>query len=289
MDLRQLQYLLAVVESGGFTRAASRLHVSQPAISLAIQQLEQRLGVRLLERRDRQVRTTPAGDRLVAHAREILSRVALAEQAARQGEAPEPQPIRIGVPVLIGSTWLPDVIAQFVEAHPDIRPTVLPMGAREVERRVAAGDIDVGIVSDYQASAHIELRHLFDAEMGVAMSADHPMATLVRVAWADFLVQPLVLLPRGYHQRERVEAEAVRRKRQLNVVAESDLLPVLKALLARGAGIGTLLTTSASASDSVVVRPFETPVLIKVSTCVRRGQEQLPPTRALLDYLGARR
>jgi LysR family transcriptional regulator, cyn operon transcriptional activator len=288
MDLRQLQYFLTVVESGGFTRAASRLHISQPAISLAVRQLEQRLGIVLLERRDRQVRPTPAGERLVEHARDILSRIAKAEQSVRTGDACELQTIRIGVPVLIGSSWLPAIISQFVEEYPRVRLTILPMGAREAEQRVASGELDLGIVSDRQKSAQVDLIHLFDVEMGAAMAANHDMASAPAVRWADFLAQPLILLPRGSHQREQVEMEAIRRRVAINLAAETAVLPVLKALLNVGRAVGTLLTSSLSPNDNLVVRSFEEPVRIRVSACTLRGRDRSGLLGQLLEHMTGR-
>lgn len=129
MDLRQLRYFVGIVEAGSMTAAAERLHVAQSALSQHVKQLEERLGVRLLLRQPTGVKPTPAGLKLLQHARRILLQVTLAESEVRiQGRRPAGS-VTIGIPAGVGRVLntalidaarssLPDISVQIVEVLP---------------------------------------------------------------------------------------------------------------------------------------------------------------------------
>src|SRR6185295_14898011 len=142
MDLRQLRYFLAVADRGSFTRAAAALHVSQPALSLAIGKLEDELGARLFDRGDRFVRATTAGERLIGHARTVLDEAAKARAAVRDESGPTT--LRMAVPALMAGAWLPGAVAEFLDANRDMRLDLTVAGARTVEAGVAEGAFDLG-------------------------------------------------------------------------------------------------------------------------------------------------
>ncbi len=271
MDLRQLRYFLAVADRGSFTRAAAALHVSQPALSLAIGKLENDLGTRLFDRGDRFVRATEAGERLIDHARTLLE----AADRARASVAPAATPVsivRLGAPALLASAWLPGALAAFLEARSDVRLQVTVAGARIVEAQVAAGDLDLGLISEYQPSSQVEVTPLFEAALGACVANGHPLAGKTSLTWPDFLAQPLVLFPRGYYQRDLTEAQATRRRAALDVVAETDAIPLLKAILRLGRAAGLLMPMAVSAGEGLTVVPFDTPATLRISACRRKGE-----------------
>lgn len=273
MDLRQLRYFLAVADRGSFTRAAGALHVSQPALSLAIGKLEDDLGVRLFERGDRFVRPTEAGERLIGHARGLLE---AADRARESVGAPGPavSTLRLGAPALLASAWLPSVLAMFVERRPDVRLQVTVAGARIVEAGVATGELDLGLISEYQPSGQVEATPLFEAVLGACVAEAHPLAGKALVTWPEFLAQPLVLFPRGYYQRDLVEAQAGRRRVILDAAAETDSIPLLKAILRLGKAAGLLMPMAVSAGEGLAVVPFDAPARLRIAACRRRGESR---------------
>jgi DNA-binding transcriptional LysR family regulator len=283
MDLRQLRYFLAIADRGSFTRAAAALHVSQPALSLALGKLEDELDARLFDRADRFVRPTAAGERLIGHARAVLDAAAQARAAVR-GEA-GPATVRMAVPALMAGAWLPGAIAAFLSANPDVRLDLTVAGARTVEAGVAEGAFDLGLISEYQASSKVETVKLMDAELGACLAANHPLAGATTMDWSAFLGLPLVLFPRGYYQRELIEAQAARRRADLTVVAETDSIPILKAIFASGTAAGILLTISAAPGDGLVVIPFDPPAPIALSVCLRKPRDRAAPAERLLAHL----
>ncbi|HYN70308.1 MAG TPA: LysR family transcriptional regulator [Candidatus Eisenbacteria bacterium] len=145
MDLRQLRYVVAVARLGGFTRAAEELHVAQPALSLAVRQLERELGVRLFDRTSRRVTPTDAGIAFAARATRILSEVeGVAEEMAEFAGA-----LRGTVRA---SIWyhldpaLPGLLRDFVVANPAIRLSIVELPTPAAVEELRAGTLDFGVL-----------------------------------------------------------------------------------------------------------------------------------------------
>lgn len=284
MDLRQLRYFLAVADRGSFTRAAVALHVSQPALSLAIGKLEDDLGTRLFERGDRYVRPTEAGERLIEHARGLLEAADRARQAVAPS-APAVHVLRLGAPALLASAWLPGALAAFVDRRPDVRLHVAVAGARSVEAQVAAGDLDLGLISEYQPSGRVEATALFEAVLGACLAEHHPLAGRTHMTWPEFIGLPLVLFPRGYYQRDLIEAQAARLRMPLQPAAETDAIPLLKAILRLGRAAGLLMPMAVSSGEGLTVIPFDKPARLNIAACRRKGESR-DIVDALLTHLG---
>ncbi|WP_336810212.1 LysR family transcriptional regulator [Bosea sp. MMO-172] len=144
-DLAALGMLVAVAETGGFTAASARLGRTQSAISVRIQDLENQLGHKLLERSRRGVTPTDAGERLIAHARRLLAveREALADLA---GETPTGR-LRIGVPDDYMDAYLRPLIARFAVEHPKVELEVHCDLSKRIEPALKAGELDLAVVS----------------------------------------------------------------------------------------------------------------------------------------------
>ncbi|MGN6099207.1 MAG: LysR family transcriptional regulator [Bosea sp. (in: a-proteobacteria)] len=144
-DLAALGMLVAVAETGGFTAASARLGRTQSAISVRIQDLENQLGHRLLERSRRGVTPTDAGERLIAHARRLLAveREALADLG---GEAPSGR-LRLGVPDDYMDAYLRPLIARFAVEHPKVELEVRCDISKRIEPALRAGELDLGVVT----------------------------------------------------------------------------------------------------------------------------------------------
>lgn len=144
-DLAALGMLVAVAETGGFTAASARLGRTQSAISVRIQDLENQLGHRLLERSRRGVTPTDAGERLIAHARRLLAveREALADLG---GETPSGR-LRLGVPDDYMDAYLRPLIARFAVEHPRVELEVRCDISKRIEPALRAGELDLGVVT----------------------------------------------------------------------------------------------------------------------------------------------
>ncbi len=174
IDLRQLQYLVVVVEEGQITRAAQRLHVAQPALSQAISRLESQLGVRLLERLPRGVEPTPAGEAFVEKAREALSAVEAAEDAVHPWARSEAR-LALGFLAVLGPMARP-WLRRFITGHPGVELETRHLTPQERIVELRRGRIDAELMFPPPRESDLEHLIVLRSPRYVLMHEHHPLA-----------------------------------------------------------------------------------------------------------------
>lgn len=189
MDISQLRYFVAVCEERSFTRAAQRSQVVQSALSTQVAKLEREHRTQLLERSNRGVRLTPAGEQLLARARRILAEVdeAIAEMVALRGSLTGV--LRVGVINVVGQSapQVDEALAAFHESHPAVEIRIHDPGSFGIVAGLRAGELDVGVVGFYAHEVPAELAHhlLSDHELQVVVHLRHPLAGRGSVTLAE--------------------------------------------------------------------------------------------------------
>ncbi|HET6598677.1 MAG TPA: LysR family transcriptional regulator [Burkholderiaceae bacterium] len=202
IDLRAWRQFLALAEGLHFGRAAEQLHITQPPLTLAIQQLERRLGVRLFERTRRSVALTPAGAALVEPVRQLLAQAAALALLAHRAAAGEVGRVRLGFVSTIGFGPLPGWLGAFRASHPQIAVELREATSDVQLQAFEQGAIDAGFVlhaPHLAPDAPVRLQRL---SLGVeplvlALPESAPWAVARRLRAADVLAQPLVIFPRN--------------------------------------------------------------------------------------------
>ncbi|WP_371749463.1 LysR family transcriptional regulator [Streptomyces sp. NBC_01283] len=195
MELRQLEYFVAVADEGGFGRAAVRLHVVQASVSQQVARLERELGLRLFDRTTRRVGLTAAGERLLPEARAALAAAARVGHVAAEMLAAGEGILRLGTTRAFAERVYPalDVLAEHV---PGLRVRLV-QEARE--RRIGAlrsGELDAALVRGGGPLPGLEMLTVWDDPLIVALPANHPLAAMPRLEPADLAGLPLRLAPR---------------------------------------------------------------------------------------------
>lgn len=200
-DLRQLRYFVAVAEELSFTRAAQRLHISQPPLSQQIQALEQDLGARLFDRDKRNVALTEPGRILLAQARQILAQADDARREVSQAAAGFTGALRVAYTVSVSfHPALPQALLRYGRHAPQVRVQLFEMYTGPQFAALLAGRLDVGFVRD-EPGPDVDARNLrldvIDREpLLLAMPADHPLAGRSSLRLADVAGEPFVAQPR---------------------------------------------------------------------------------------------
>ncbi|MFD8815302.1 LysR substrate-binding domain-containing protein [Streptomyces sp. NPDC059627] len=174
--LRQLEYLVAIVDEGSFTRAAERLNVTQPGLSHQFQALEREVGGPLVERLPRGVRLTPAGRSMLPHARAALAEAGRATVSARRAAGVATGELHLATLYSLSSGVLPTVLGLWRQQHPGVRIRLFEhRRGDEMARAMAAGQADVAVgplPDDWEGTA----RHIGTEEFLVVTHADDPVA-----------------------------------------------------------------------------------------------------------------
>lgn len=239
IELRHLRYLRALAEELHFSRAAARLAVSQPVLSVQIRQLENAIGARLFDRHTRQVSLTDAGRMLDDAARRILRDVDVAVEAARQAHTGQVGVLRVGFgPTLMLST-LAHAVRAYRQRHPGVRIDLRELPTSEQVAALLGGDLDVGFVRGAETDPRLHVELFAREPLVIALHSDHPSAGAARVPLATLANDPWVLFPRAI--APRLYEQVVRLCREAgftpNVVQESREVYTTVGLVGAGVGV----------------------------------------------------
>ena len=198
MELRHLRYFIAVAEELNFTRAATRLHIGQPPLSMQIRDLEEEIGVRLFERGPRRVALSTAGERFLLHARRILDGVEEAVAEARRAARGELGELRVGFTSSLPFTdLLPDALNAYRRRFPQVRLQLREMFTPEQFQALVRGELDVGFVRLQAGTppAGIVLREVARNPLRLVVNAAHRLAGAAQVHLAELAGEDFISLP----------------------------------------------------------------------------------------------
>ena len=240
MDTRQLAAFCAVVDRRSFSQAAEQLGVTQPAVSLQIRSLEQRLGQRLLDRSGRRVEPTEAGLRLYRSAQRMLAlEQQLLEEVSGNGEGELRGRLEIGCSTGPGATVLPLLLCEFQEANPEVTISLSVNDTQHVIDSVARRELELGVVGAASKHRGVTFEPFFQDEVVLAVPPGHRFAGKT-IGLDDLRSETLILMQEGAGVRQMVEDElgaAGLRIRDLNVRLELGLQESVKAAVAAGHGV----------------------------------------------------
>jgi DNA-binding transcriptional LysR family regulator len=251
MDTRQLAAFCAVVERKSFSQAAERLGVTQPAVSLQIRSLEQRLGRQLLDRSGRRVEPTEAGLRLYASAQRLLqAEEQMLEELEADDEGAIAGALELGASTGPGGSVVPVVLCEFQERHPDVHVRLSVSDTQTVVAQVADRELELGIVGAGRRHRGVTFEPFFRDEVVLAVPAGHRFAGQT-VTLEELRDEPLVVMQEGAGVRQVIEDElrnAGSRLRDLDVRLELGLQESVRSAVLAGHGI-TFISRLAIESD----------------------------------------
>jgi molybdate transport repressor ModE-like protein len=197
IDVRRLKVLREVAQQGSFSAAGESLGYTQSAVSQQIAALEREVGAILVERNARGVRLTDAGRTLVEHADGILARLTAAEDELEAIAGLRGGHLRLASFPTAGATLVPLAIAEFSRHHPDVELSLVEAEPEEAIPLLKAGELDLALVFEYEgvtdlAHPDVELLHLLDDPMYLALPPDHPLARRRNVKLGDLAEEPWV-------------------------------------------------------------------------------------------------
>jgi LysR family hydrogen peroxide-inducible transcriptional activator len=265
VNLRDLEYLVAVGEHHHFGRAAEACHVSQPTLSTQIKKLEQELGIALVERSPRQVMLTAAGERVVDRAQVILDEAAAIRALARQVTDPEGGTLRLGLFPTLAPYLLPHVVPALHERYPNLELLLIEEKTEVVLDQLRSGRLDAAILALPIPGEAFQQLPLFTEDFVLAVPAEHPLAATRGTVDPSVLAgEHVLLLQEGHCLRDqalsvcRLAGASERRGFQ------ATSLETLRQMVAAGVGI-TLLPELAvrppvPPSNDIVLLRFSEPV-----------------------------
>lgn len=203
MNLRDLEYLVALDEHRHFGRAAAACYASQPTLSTQVRKLETELGVQLIERGARQVLFTAAGEEVVRRARHILAEADDIRDIARQLNNPHTGTIRLGMFPTVGPYLLPHAVPKLAETFPHLEVLLTEAKSVDLSQQLRTGTLDAAVLARPIHEEGLEEAPLFTEDFLLATPAGHPLANGDTLQSADLEGENLLLLNEGHCLRDQ--------------------------------------------------------------------------------------
>jgi DNA-binding transcriptional LysR family regulator len=238
MDLRQLEILQAIAETGSFTACGRKLHVSQSAISRQIALLEEELGEQLFLRVGRQVRMTPAAEALVQLGQRVFQDVRETVDAVTDRTRELRGALRLSGGMTVCLYVFPPLVKQLRRAHPklDVRMTVATAG-RSVEE-IRAGRVDAGLLTLPVDEPDLVTLPVLREELLLVTMPGHRLAKRRKIVAQDLAGEPFVLFEAGSGTRRVIDRFFLAENIEPNVVMDTENVEIIKAMVKTGLGIG---------------------------------------------------
>jgi len=310
MNLRDLQYIIAVAETRHFGKAAERCFVSQPTLSGQIKKLEESLGVAIFERTNRSVEVTPIGEEILQHARLMMEQMNAIEQVAQAHQDPLAGPLRLGAIPTISPYLMPLILMPLKQQYPQLKLILSEEVTDTLIRRLQQHEIDAALLATAVDEPELEVMPLFDEPFWLAHPRDHAFYNKETITREDLENTELLLLAEG-HCLARQTMEVCRLKERSSRGEMADLRAAsLETLLQLvGAGFGSTLVPALAMRGSwitgsgIVTRELDLPDAYRRVSLVYRASyprmealhtlarvilEHLPNTVTPLDAVGVR-
>jgi DNA-binding transcriptional LysR family regulator len=265
-DLRRLRAFHEVAERGSFSAAALELGYAQSVVSHHIAALEAEHGITLIDRTSRPVRLTPAGERLRPHAVEVLGSVAAAEDTLRSLAGLQTGTLRIGAFSTACTTFVPQAMARFEQAHPNVEITLEQIEPADALRRVRAGDIDLAVAFTHRLGTTqgdddaLTWSHLGDDPFRLVLPLNHRLARRQRLRLADLAHERFCAPPRegaGVTYHRMLDQLCAAGGFQPTIAYAVGDVDVARALVAAGLGIAIMGEHTIPRTETrVTVRPL---------------------------------
>ncbi|HWD35861.1 MAG TPA: hydrogen peroxide-inducible genes activator [Casimicrobiaceae bacterium] len=263
MTLNELRYVVAVAQERSFGRAAAKCFVSQPALSVAIQKLEDELGAPLFERGKNEVTVTPIGERIVEQAQKVLEEAARIREIAIGGRDQLVGPLRLGIIHTVAPYLLPDLVAELHDAAPEMPLDIDENLTENLETGLRTGRLDAAIVALPFNVAGVITEFLYEEPFQVVVPQGHKWAKRKAVAPDELASEHTILLNVGHCFRDQVLDACPELNQSDAQVTRTNSLETVRNMVASGLGVSVLprdALTPRYHSLLVVPVPFTQPV-----------------------------
>jgi LysR family carnitine catabolism transcriptional activator len=284
MDIKHFRAFEAVARHLHFTKAAEELRVTQPTLSLLIQQLEYSVGVKLLVRSTRQVELTEMGAEFLPFVRNIVNDLEGALSHMSDLSSLKRGKVDVAAFPSVSANQLPSLIVEFRRLHPDIRVKVHDGIWETVIDKVRDGLADFAIASYPEEISGLQFKQMYEDEMILIASPDHPLAVNAEVCWKDIAAEEIVMLSKNTGVRRSIDKALAYHRIVPNAILEPALIQTAAAFVAAGAGLGIILSSYLDVIDTSNIIPIKLkgPVIRRPVGVITRDDRQLTPAAAVL-------
>ena len=286
MEVRQLLYFIEVAERRSFTSAAAALYTTQPALTKAVKQLEEELGVRLIERSNKFVQLTDTGEVFYQYAKEICNQMDDLHRVVKDTERQVRGRVVIGAPV-VSTEFFADLIQDFARDQPGISVQVELMSSREAVRAVLGQDCDIGIVMLPVAADHrLSVRVISSSVFSALVHRENPLAGRVIITVDDLRDQPLILYNDDYPPHQNILDMCTRRGFLPRVADSNPRVQFLVRMTVNRKGLTILPDPYIQeyGVEELISRPFQPEIPWEIAVIYKKDRYLSRAVKLVLDY-----
>lgn len=262
MTLNELRYIVAVAQERNFRRAAEKTYISQPALSLAIQKLEEELGLKIFERGKNNISVTPVGTEIVAQAQRTLEEAERIREIARQGKDHLAGTLRLGIIYSVGPYLLPDLVPALRKLAPDMPLEIEENITGNLDTLLRNGKLDVIIIALPFGDSGIVTQAVYDEPFEVVVDNDHRWADRRSIKAEELSTEKVLLLDSGHCFSNQVAEACPELNRKGADIQQGTSFETIRNMVASGLGITVLPSSANSAryrNKLLKVIPFANP------------------------------
>lgn len=285
MELRQLEYFQMVCQLRSISKAAEHLYVAQPSVSIAIQKLEEELGVQLLDRTQRQITLTAEGLRFFHRVNDILVSVKDSVNEMRDLRSSPIGSVKIGIPPMIGMFLFPPIFAQFRKQYPQIELVAVEGGSLSIQSLIEQGRIDIGIITQSQPSSLLKTLLITSGQIHACLPIGHPLSNLPSIPFHQFRDQPFILLKEDTYNRQVVMEECKKHHFTPQIVFSSSQVETIINLIELEIGISFLFDRIAKKYSTIRSCPLVDPIHFQIVLAWNRNRYLTNASRAFIDFI----
>lgn len=284
MELRQLEYFRMASRLKNITRAAQRLKVSQPNITVAIKKLEAELDVQLFDRSQKQLTLTPEGTVFLQRIEIALRNIEDAVLEVDDYKHLQKGTIKIGIPPMMGAYLFPKVFSGFRQIHPHLDVLLYEEGSLSIREKLESDSLDFGIIIVPELANNLNVLKMSRNQLMVCVSKKSPLAKKSEITAKDIAESDLIMMKEGSYLREIIQNKLSAFEIAPRTVLESSQIVTIKGLVAHGVGIAFLLDFICKHSADIKTIPFCQPIFVDIGLAWKKDRYVSKAAQAFIDF-----
>lgn len=284
LELRQLEYFQMASRLKNITRAAQRLKVSQPNITVAIKKLESELGILLFDRSQKQLSLTPEGAVFLSRIEAALRCIEDAVLEVNDYKQLQKGTIKIGIPPTMGAYLFPKIFSGFQHLHQGLDVMLSEDGSISIREKLERDELDFGIVIITNVPPTLNVLPMSRSQLMVCVPADGELAQRRAISSEDISRSNLIMMKEGSYLREILQGRLRQWGIAPNVVLESSQIVTIKGLVAHGVGIAFLLEFISESTSEIKSIPFEEPIYVDIGLAWKKDRYVSKAAQAFIDF-----
>ena len=284
MELRQLEYFQMASRLRNITRAAERLRVSQPNITVAIKKLEAELGIQLFDRSQKQLALTPEGAVFLNRIELALRNIQDAVLEVNDYKQLQKGTIKIGIPPMMGAYLFPKIFSSFQKKYSHLDIYLHEEGSMSIREQLDRDELDFGIIIISGASHNLQLLPMTTSQIVACVPENSPLAAKDRLTKEDIAAANVIMLKEGSFLRQTILGKLKEQSITPNIVLESNQVVTIKGLVASGVGISFLLDMVLEDAPGVKAIPLEVPLFVDVGLAWKKDRYISKAAQSFIDF-----